>query len=88
MSTTRSTLLPVTLGGLACDSPGPFGVRALWAGDRAYKEGRDLVDDSSRRQRALFGVALTGQSVTLLITVLALAALIGLAVLSWLERVG
>ena len=44
--------------------------------------------DGSRRQRAVLGIAVTGQTVALLLAAFALAVLIGLAVLSWLERVG
>lgn len=39
----------------------------------------------SHRQRVVFGVHVTVQTVALVIAVLALATLIGLAVLKWLE---
>ncbi len=45
-----------------------------------------MADSSEHRERAVWGVAVTTQSVALLLSVLAVAALVGLAVLNWLEH--
>jgi hypothetical protein len=44
------------------------------------------VAHGSHQPRFVLGIRLTTQSVVLLLSVLAIGALIGLAVLSWLER--
>ena len=44
--------------------------------------------DGSHRQRAVLGIAVTVQTVAMLLAALALAVMIGFAVLNWLERVG
>lgn len=49
----------------------------------------DLVAESSeQQQRVLWGIVLTAQTVALFLAVLAVAALTGFAVLSWLEHHG
>jgi hypothetical protein len=47
-----------------------------------------VVTDSSRRRRQVLGVRMTTQTYLLIVSVLTVAALIGLAVLSWLEHLG
>jgi hypothetical protein len=47
-----------------------------------------VVIESSRRRRQVLGVRMTTQTYLLIVAVLAVAALIGLAVLSWLEHLG
>lgn len=47
-----------------------------------------MTDIPRRGPRAVLGVAMTAQTVALLLAVLAVASLIGLSVLSWLEHVG
>lgn len=42
----------------------------------------------SHRHRSVLGVAVTAQSIGLLVAVLTVGALVGLAVLNWLERMG
>jgi len=44
------------------------------------------VNGSSDRQRSLFGVHVTMQVVVFVLVALGLTALIGLAILNWLER--
>lgn len=44
------------------------------------------MNGSSDRQRSLLGVHVTGQLVAILVATLLLTTLIGLAVLTWLER--
>jgi hypothetical protein len=46
-----------------------------------------VTNSSGHRQRVLLGVGVTAQTVALFLAVLAVGVLIGLAVLSWLERV-
>ena len=41
---------------------------------------------SSHRHRSVLGVALTGQTIALLLAVVTVAVLTGMAVLNWLER--
>jgi hypothetical protein len=43
------------------------------------------VVHGSHKPRALLGVALTGQTVGVILATLAVAVLIGLAILNWLE---
>jgi hypothetical protein len=47
-----------------------------------------VVTESSRQQRQVLGVRMTTQTYLLIASVLAIAALIGLAVLTWLEHLG
>ena len=44
------------------------------------------MDSGSDRQRSLLGVHVTGELVAILLAVLLLTTLVGLAVLTWLER--
>jgi len=44
------------------------------------------VNGRSDRQRSLLGVHVTGQLVAILLAALLLTTLVGLAVLTWLER--
>ena len=46
------------------------------------------MNGKSERARVLFGVPVTVQSVALVVAALLLMALVGLAVLSWLEGIG
>ena len=48
--------------------------------------GGDTVNSRSDRQRSLLGVHVTGQLVAILLAALLLTTLVGLAVLTWLER--
>ena len=43
---------------------------------------------SAPKQRVVLGVVVTGQTVALVFVVLVVGALIGAAMLSWLERLG
>lgn len=43
------------------------------------------MDHGSRKPRAVLGVALTAQSVGVVLAALAVAVLIGFAILNWLE---
>ena len=45
-----------------------------------------MTTSSEEHRRVLWGVAVTAQTVALLVSVLAVGALIGLAVLNWLEQ--
>lgn len=47
-----------------------------------------LKTTGSQGPRYVLGVHMTAQSVMLVLSVLAVASLIGLAVLTWLERLG
>lgn len=47
-----------------------------------------MADSSGSKQRVVLGVAMTAQAVALALAAVLAAALVGLAVLSWLERVG
>ena len=77
---------PANLGDRLWDCGRFFARTVSKCAQRGVQRGGTDVAHGLHQPRSVLGVRLTMQTVVLIISVLVIAALIGLAVLTWLER--